>query len=343
MEKSIRWIPRFFRSVTFYPILGCVFNSLLSSRWFRSYYLERHQSQSRDGILKNINQLLGFAGLDDQLRVRFRSLEFQIVHGCNLHCQGCVTFSPFRKGFESHEQIVQWSQAWNSKLAPDYVTILGGEPLLHKDLAKIIRSINELWSKSKVRIVTNGMMLPKADRSVFDAIKETETEVEISKHYQSEDFDREFEHAVSFLDKANITYKIRPSYEYWRTIYQVNQTGEFYPFDSDPSKAWNDCNSKNSVTLMDNMLFKCSILAVVYKGCNTDILVDEWMKRYNYTPLTPDATQIEIHNHLYSEDIPVCSICTEKSVPLKIGDPRFRPEKNTVAEKKIADTPVKLI
>ena len=58
--------------------------------------------------------------------------------------------------------------------------ILGGEPLLHSDLAKIIRAVASFKKTAKIVIVTNGTLLP--DEQVLASAREAKASFEISDY-----------------------------------------------------------------------------------------------------------------------------------------------------------------
>ena len=88
-------------------------------------------------------------------------IEHHIVDHCNLKCAGCSHFSPlvdepwledindFKKDFT---QLAQMTEIGTIRL-------MGGEPLLHPQLPDFISIIRELFPKSSIWIVTNGILL----------------------------------------------------------------------------------------------------------------------------------------------------------------------------------------
>ena len=319
IERRLRvWRKHFVNS-----ILYRIVDNTLSRKGFKEYSRFERPVKSQHGSFTPLEKkALEFASFDDNLRVIIPSLEIQIVYGCNLHCNGCSAFSPRSKGRISYDDVCQWSEAWCNKLRPQYLTLLGGEPLLHNDLDKIIYAVSQFWKDSQVRLITNGLMLPKIKSEVFQAIKETNTSIEISKHYQSDDFDKEFSSALSFLDRENIAYQVRPSHGKWSNRYQIDTAGIPWPYHSNPKNAWDICVADNCMTLMDNKVYRCSILASVARGIEAKFLPPEWGERYCYTPLSADASPLEIRKHLLSQEMPVCGICPEERCLIELSDPR---------------------
>src|SRR5947209_6672520 len=86
-----------------------------------------------------------------------RTIFLEILHGCNLYCNYCYVgqklnhIKPYVPPFEITLQILEILK--NDLI--EEIVLLGGEPLLHPQLANICRSIAELNFPSR-GIVTNG-------------------------------------------------------------------------------------------------------------------------------------------------------------------------------------------
>lgn len=90
------------------------------------------------------------------------AVELHLADRCNMNCTGCSHFSPFAD---------EW-QADASRIADDlsvlmakfpggirHVNLLGGEPLLHRDVCGVIECVRVVCPKAKITIVTNGLLL----------------------------------------------------------------------------------------------------------------------------------------------------------------------------------------
>ncbi|GHV58141.1 hypothetical protein AGMMS49579_25100 [Spirochaetia bacterium] len=94
-----------------------------------------------------------------------KQLRFQInlTDHCNLNCAGCTAFSPIAEekymdvdGFERDCQRL--SELTDRKI--ELIDLLGGEPLLHPELEKII-AIARKYFEGDINVVTNGLLLVK--------------------------------------------------------------------------------------------------------------------------------------------------------------------------------------
>ena len=107
---------------------------------------------------------------------RAKILEFFITNRCTLNCKMCLCsipyienpmhtpketiFKEFEKAFELYDELGR-------------VEIIGGEPLMHPDIAEIIEDLLKYKDKyPKIRITTNATIIPNKD--LISTIKKAE-------------------------------------------------------------------------------------------------------------------------------------------------------------------------
>ncbi len=87
-------------------------------------------------------------------------LEFFAVKHCNLRCLGCAQGSPFiDQGFADLSTFTENLFVLGKYLKPKKITILGGEPLLHPEIASIAEIARKSGIFDKICITTNGLLL----------------------------------------------------------------------------------------------------------------------------------------------------------------------------------------
>jgi organic radical activating enzyme len=95
----------------------------------------------------------------DADRVIIPKLEFYITNVCNLACPSCNRFNDFDfKGWQNWDDYAETYSKWATKIKPEQIVILGGEPLLNPSLIKWVTGINAIWD-CNVQILTNGYRL----------------------------------------------------------------------------------------------------------------------------------------------------------------------------------------
>ena len=72
--------------------------------------------------------------------VEIPHIEWHIAHSCNLTCYGCGHFSNHaHKGIVKYDELETWYKTWSEKILPKHASLLGGEPLLNKDIYRILK------------------------------------------------------------------------------------------------------------------------------------------------------------------------------------------------------------
>jgi MoaA/NifB/PqqE/SkfB family radical SAM enzyme len=86
------------------------------------------------------------------------NLFFHVLTRCNLNCRHCY-INPQQHGTQTlpFETVRCWLGAFQSRSPATNLVLLGGEPTLHKDLARIIRLAREMRFGS-VTVDTNGYL-----------------------------------------------------------------------------------------------------------------------------------------------------------------------------------------
>jgi len=91
-------------------------------------------------------------------------VEFYITNVCNYSCKYCNRFNNYH--FTGHQYWKDYANVyleWSKFIDFNYISILGGEPLLNPSINQWITNIRKLWSKSTIEIVTNGSRLNKVN------------------------------------------------------------------------------------------------------------------------------------------------------------------------------------
>ncbi|MDR2116865.1 MAG: radical SAM protein, partial [Planctomycetaceae bacterium] len=196
-----------------YPLTQKIIGYFFDRPSFRRYLF------SKDSFSDMANRVMGITG---DGRVRIDHLEVDIVKGCNLKCKFCSHVSPLRKGYVPLEQLSEWFETWSKKVIPNQFVILGGEPLLHPEVEKVILTAGKYWKDSQIQFVTNGLLLPKKSQTVFDALHAVNAKVYVSKHFDDPEFNLKFQESLDCLVKTGLTFCVRPAYKQWARVYRID-------------------------------------------------------------------------------------------------------------------------
>ena len=89
--------------------------------------------------------------------IDIKVLDFPLLSSCNLNCDNCSSYSNLN--VEGTVQTLQTARNdfsnWKPYINPLRLQLLGGEPLLHKELKIFIYAAREAFPKTDLRIYTN--------------------------------------------------------------------------------------------------------------------------------------------------------------------------------------------
>ncbi len=111
------------------------------------------------------------AGLVDSFGRRHNNLRVSVTDRCNLRCVYCmpenVAFLPRAEvlTFEEIERVVRVA----TTLGIDKVRLTGGEPLLRRDLPRLVELLAVVPGLSDIGLTTNGILLAREARRLRDA------------------------------------------------------------------------------------------------------------------------------------------------------------------------------
>lgn len=267
-----------------------------------------------------------------------QNLEFYITNVCNLTCDKCRSFNNY--DFKGHyefdrEKMLQWSK----RLTIDVIAILGGEPTLHPRLWEWVAGLRELWPDSRLQIVTNGTHFRKIKnfhqqlvkyncklqvsvhgnhfrKQLAQDIYDTFGEIKFTRYgrfmdeqptwgHWSEFEGDEHTNSLWFETDSGVVIEIQNGNNFQDICFVDN---DFNLHESDPKIAHKNCGISRCHHMIDNKIFKCSIMGLLpeflkQQGKDTSHLTP-------YTPLEPEGlTQESIEN--LKNWIPQCSICPE--------------------------------
>ena len=100
--------------------------------------------------------------LVDLLGRPLRSLRVSVTDRCNLRCQYCMPEEEYawlpRQNLLSFEEITRLVDIF-AGLGVDKIRLTGGEPLLRRDLADLVRQLAASSRLSDLALTTNGVLL----------------------------------------------------------------------------------------------------------------------------------------------------------------------------------------
>lgn len=199
--------------------------------------------------------------LSRQLKKGNLSFEINLADHCNLNCQCCNHFSPLaEKKFLDEVQLANDLLQLNTLLDADSigkVMLLGGEPLLHPQIENILRILVQYLPKTKLEIVTNGLLLPKMSFGFWSIVKELDIGLVVTKYPIK--FDYDLMEKIAESNGVDISYG--DLFEPIKTTYHlpIKDEPEFNPY-----SMYMKCKHANQcVVLKNGRLYTCPLAANV--------------------------------------------------------------------------------
>ena len=227
-----------------------------------------------------------------------RYVEVHLADHCNLNCKGCGHFCPIAsERFVDLEQfsadLYRLSQLFRKI---ETIRLMGGEPLLHPGVTEALVVSRKFLPCTDIRLVTNGILLPKMGERFWRACKDNGVTIDLTKYPVSLD--------VAKIQRLAAERGVRID------VYECNQfiAAHNLKGDSNPRAAMNKCRAiLYCPFLQEGMLYPCGLPALVHY----------FNKRFN-TAIPADGA-INIHDgrmtgrrilSLLDRPVPACRYCT---------------------------------
>lgn len=154
----------------------------------------------------------------DQMRPRSResmTFEVNLADHCNMDCQMCDHYSQLAEEHfldidEFKYDIERMAEIFEHEIG--CITLLGGEPTLHKDLIKCMEIVREQFPHAEIIILTNGLLLLRSEHApqgnLWQACKENRVFITVTVYPINLDYEalerKAEEYGVSLVMSSNI-------------------------------------------------------------------------------------------------------------------------------------------
>ena len=104
-------------------------------------------------------------------KVQTRALEYHIADHCNLRCDHCCSFSPIlKKWFADPTEFESDLRAVSRVIQPQFLKIVGGEPLLHPELERLLGIARSLAVGRRIQLTTNAFLIDRLSPRAWESI-----------------------------------------------------------------------------------------------------------------------------------------------------------------------------
>lgn len=203
-------------------------------------------------FIDQINSLDSFSAYRNNKVPYIQYISYEAAEKCNLNCKRCDHFSNIKET-ETSEDVEEFTN--NMELLSEKVdsigcfSFLGGEPLLNRNLDKMIYITKQFYPETQIIVLTNGILIRNISGELKRAIQETNTLVRMTLYPPLKD---QIDDIVQFMRRENIRFELSKVVdEFWT---QINING-----DSNPIKMLNRCVNSDCFIVKRGKLGKCPI------------------------------------------------------------------------------------
>ncbi len=252
-------------------------------------------------------------------------IDIHITDHCNLNCRSCTHFSPLADEYfldidDFVRDINRLSKILNRELKQMF--LLGGEPLLHKELIDFFPVARMSFPNTQLIIITNGILLLNQEPRFWKACRRYNIHIWVSKYDLNLDFNLMSARAKEYGVTLGFTSSRRneDDSKYWGK-WTIDPQGKQYYIDS-----FAHCTIRNCVALKKGKLYTCPISAHIEyfnKQFNTNLNISE----YDYVDIYKVESKEALLNALV-KPIPFCRFCNTKEYKEGI----WAPSKKEISE-----------
>jgi MoaA/NifB/PqqE/SkfB family radical SAM enzyme len=252
-------------------------------------------------------------GYDARQRLKKRStlhLDVHLVEHCNLNCKGCDNYSCIaQEKFHSAEALdrdfCRIAALFKGKI--EAILLLGGEPLLHPDICKILESAGKHFAGENITLVTNGILLSKQVPAFWQACRQNGIKISVTK------YPIRIDHAA--IEQLARQYGVM--FEYYGDSKSIAKNLWKVPLNLDGSENAADsfkyCSRSNKcIALYEGKLFTCTGIPYIehfnkHFGTNLQVTQRDYIDIYQ----AKDADEVfEFLRH----PMPFCRYCRTKNM-----------------------------
>jgi MoaA/NifB/PqqE/SkfB family radical SAM enzyme len=242
-------------------------------------------------------------------RYRYRktlnTIEFHVSEHCNLNCAGCDHFSPLAQEEYANLEVVKKDLAQLATLCRGgrynikEIRLIGGEPLLHKDIAFFFPVVRKHFPQSNINVFTNGILLAKQPDIFWQACKDSAVGLLVTRYPIKIDIETIKEKSEQYDVKFMYADGIRNE-EMYRCVLSLSGKGNV-------KKNWKYCYHNQWPFIRNGRIYPCPFYANIR----------HFNQYFNMNlPLT-DKDSIDIHTkksfkaiiRFLAKPIPACRYC----------------------------------
>jgi MoaA/NifB/PqqE/SkfB family radical SAM enzyme len=238
------------------------------------------------------------------------SLNIHLVDHCNLNCKGCDNFSSIAD--EKYHSVESLERDFNRiyELANgkiDLIHLMGGEPLLHPELLKILDIAGKNFGKTGLMLITNGVLLSKQKEHFWESCHKNNIKITITKY----PIDLPFAQFEQTAKEHNVILKY-----YQNTGVELNMMHKM-PINTcgteNYRKSFELCFKANTCIMLDEgKIYTCATIPYI-KYFNKHFGMDLQISKKDYIDIYEIKSIDEVFEFL-CKPMPFCRYCNSKEL-----------------------------
>ena len=233
----------------------------------------------------------------DVTKPRLEYFEFHIADHCNLNCKGCGHLCPTitEPSYGNYELYVKDLMRLKELVWGIHrIRLMGGEPLLNKDLGKFIKVTRNIFPDASISVVTNGLLIPKSKPELFRIMYENDCAFDITRYEPTEKVMRKIHILCDMYKiKCNVSAPVKE-------FFKIRSASG----DEDPQKSYEACISKACAYLREGKISTCGAPQRV-----------EWFNKMLQTQIKPGTEDVI---DLYDENLDGWTLVEKLASPLEM-------------------------
>lgn len=237
----------------------------------------------------------------DPDKIYLPKLETNLIDACNLNCKGCTHFAKlFNKDDVCPLENFQRDVRQLARCADILVLLLlGGEPLLVKNLDEYLKIARAYLPKSGLVVISNGLLVPSLPKKILDALRENKVVLSVTLYPPTEKL---LPKITQTLQANGVFFNVGDPVKNFSAM--ISMQGNH-----DPSKSRKVCAGDDTCRALRNgKIYKCPLDALKFKFAQTFGIEN-----------FPAATGVDIYSQNFSSllqmldgDVEMCRWCAER-------------------------------
>lgn len=153
-----------------------------------------------------------------EIKPKLEFMEVLVTKHCNLNCKSCGHFSNVvtDKSLMEVDEFESYLAQLHKKIREIVrFQLLGGEPLLHPQLAQFVLLTRKYFPGAHIDVVTNGLLIPQISKELADAMVLSNAHFFISQYQPTRERLAEI---IKFLEERRINYYISQPLTHFESV-----------------------------------------------------------------------------------------------------------------------------